>query len=197
MAIKIVGKNKVVNIETSIDNKKTKTIVNPENETATSLYFTEYCEPNKLKNFIKAVEKKIRSSEQYSIYIGNLRNEKGLHYCAIRGNITDEDASIEFHHYPFSLYDIVYLEIIRMTDKNENITSFKVASNVLKLHANNLISLVPLCITEHQLVHDGVKFVPLYSCIGKLNEYVEIYKQYFTEDILEKYNKLVEYTKQC
>lgn len=196
MAIKIKSKkNSIVNIESSLKSNE-NTIVNTESYDQVSMYFEDFYEPAKVKSFIKSCEKKIRNSDAYSNYIGNLRNEKGLHFCAIKGNITDEDASIEFHHYPFSLYDICYLELMRMGEQGEKITTFKLASNVIDLHANNLISLVPLCITEHQLVHDGVKFVPLTSCIGKINEFIDKYYDYLLDDHIEKYNKLVKYTEE-
>lgn len=191
MAIKI-NKNAIGNIETSLD--KTNPSIQAEGDIVNkaSLYFEDYLDAAKLKRFIKKVEKAIRSSDAYSNYIGNLRNEKGFVNCAVRGNITSEDASIEFHHYPFTLYNICNAVIMKHLINNEKFNSFSIANEVLELHSKNLVGLVPLCITEHQLVHDGVQSIPLKSVYGKVNEFVELYKDYLDDDIIEKYNKLIE-----
>ena len=78
--------------------------------------------------------------------------------------------------------------------KKENFTSFDICKEVLNLHSLNLVGLVPLCITEHQLVHDGVRFIPLTSTFGKIKEFVDIYFEAIDDNLIEKYNELVEMT---
>ena len=191
MAIKI-KKDKIGNIESSLNKKDPKLVVDNDDYNSVSLYFDGFYDPKRLNKFIRDCERKIRSSEQYSRYIGNLRNDKGLHYCAVRGKITDEDASIEFHHYPFTLYDIVYLVIVKNVMEDIKFTSFNIIVEVLDLHSKNMIGLVPLSITEHQLVHDGVRAIPITSVFGKLNEFVEKFSPYMDDDMIEKYNQLIE-----
>ena len=50
----------------------------------------------------------IRTSLEYKTYIELLRtNILELNRDSIMSNITTADTSMEFHHYPFSLYEIV------------------------------------------------------------------------------------------
>lgn len=194
MAIRIKTQGNIENIKATM-NKEEPQLTNQDNSySALDFYFSNYYEPNKLKSFIKKCEHMIRSSEAYSKYIGDLRNNKELDRCAVLGNITDEDAEIEFHHYPFSLYDICNIVIMNRIIKKENFTSFDICKEVLNLHSLNLVGLVPLCITEHQLVHDGVRFIPLTSTFGKIKEFVDIYFEAIDDNLIEKYNELVEMT---
>ena len=70
----------------------------------------------------------------------------------ITSNIT-EDANIEFHHYPFTLYDIVDIVLCNYLIKGKPITSFYIAEEVLDLHFKMKIGIVPLTTTNHELAH--------------------------------------------
>ena len=190
MSIKII-KDNIVNIESKLDKTDPTLIANNDEFLQSSLYFSDYFDINKLKRFIKKCEKMIRSSEAYSTYIGDLKNDKNLHCCAIKGNITDEDADIEFHHYPFTLYDTVYIVVLEHIMKKERFTSFSITSEVLELHAENMIGLVPLSITEHELVHDGVRSISMKSVFGDVNAFVDRYAYYLDDEMVDKYNILV------
>ena len=67
-----------------------------------------------------------------------------------------------------------------------------VIDEVLKLHQKNQVGLVKLCKTAHELCHDGKIFIKLESIFGKVNEFIEDYKEYIPEDIIENYNKLID-----
>ena len=190
MSIKI-KKNNIVNIETKLDKSDPTLIADGDEFLQSSLYFSDCFDIPKLKRFIKRCEKMIRSSDAYSTYIGNLKNDKNLHCCAVKGNITDEDVDIEFHHYPFTLYDITYIVILEHVMKKEKFTSFSVTSEVLNLHATNVIGMVPLSITEHQLVHDGVRTISMKSVFGDINAFIERYAYYLNDELIDKYNILI------
>ena len=186
-----VKKNNIGNIESSL-NTQNPTLEDTEDDLVKStFYFTDIYDMQKITRFIKKCEAMIRGSEAYSSYIGNLRNDKQLHFCALKGNITDEDASIEFHHYPFTLYDIVYTVIMKHIMDNKPFTSFSIVNEVLKLHSLNMVGLVPLSVTEHQLVHDGVRSLSIKSVFGDVNKFVARYNQYMDDNIIEKYNTLI------
>lgn len=187
----ILNRNKIANIESSLNSKDPALIINNDEYFKTRYYFSDYYDSKKFTSFIKKCEQQLRKSDAYSKYLYNLKNEKGLHYCAVRGNITDADATIEFHHYPFTLYDIFYVVMIKHISLEENFSSFSLVSEVLDLHSNNLVGLVPLSITEHHLVHDGVRFIPMSSVYGNVGKFVNEYSYYMTDDMIEKYNKLI------
>lgn len=186
-----INNNKLGNIESSIDNKNPQLKVDDDEFNRITFYFEDFYDPKKLNSFIKKCEKMFRASDQYSSYIGNLKNDKGLHFCAVRGNITDEDVDIEFHHYPFTLYDITKLVIYDYISNDKKFTSFTIVNELIKLHSNNFVGLVPLCITEHQLVHEGVRSISIESVFGDVNSFISKYGYCMDDDMIEKYNKLI------
>lgn len=160
-----------------------------------SFYFNSFSDIKAIKKFIKNIESRIRASNEYKDYIGHLNNSIGINRCSIFGNITNEDeVSLEFHHYPFTLYEIVEIVINDKVKKGEQFTSFDIIDTVLDLHAKNMIGLVKLSKTAHELVHAGQIFVKLDSVFGKVNDFIEMYKQTdsIPLEIIENYNKLIE-----
>lgn len=148
------------------------------------------------KKFISAVERIVRTSNEYKKYLSFLKEDNRLNRCSILGNIDDEMASIELHHYPFTLYQIVELEIERMLKNKIKINTFNVANNVLKLHFDNLVGLVPLSISVHEAVHNGEIFIDLKQCYGNIKQFIEIYKDYILDEDFDKLKKIYEYSKQ-
>lgn len=160
-----------------------------------SFYFEDFSSPKIVKNFIKNVEKQVRTSNEYKSYIGHLNKEIGLCHCSVFGNITDEDeVTLEYHHYPFTLYDIVEVVINDKVNRNIKFSTFDITNEVLNLHKNNQVGLVKLCKTAHELVHDEKIFIKLSSIFGKVDEFINIYLQSdsISDDLIEKYNKLID-----
>jgi hypothetical protein len=159
-----------------------------------SFYFNQWSDSKEMKMFIKNIERQIRMSNEYKTYIGHLNNEIGIHNCAIFGNLSDsiDGVTFEFHHYPFTLYDIVEICINKRLMNNENFTSLDIAYEVLKLHELNQVGLVKLSKTAHELVHAGKIFIKLESIFGDVNAFVNKYEGYISEDIKENYNKLID-----
>ena len=60
-------------------------------------------------SFIKKIESIVRSSREYKIYISHLRNDLNMNRCSFLGNIdtTTDEVSLEMHHCPLTLFDIV------------------------------------------------------------------------------------------
>lgn len=160
-----------------------------------SFYFDNFSDTKAIKKFIKSIERQIRSSNEYKDYIHHLNATIGLDRCSVFGNITEEDeVTLEFHHYPFTLYDIVEIVINDKVKKGEKFTSFDISQTVLDLHAKNLIGLVKLSKTAHELIHAGQIFVKLDSVFGKVNDFIEEFQQTdsIPAEIIENYNKLIE-----
>lgn len=189
--IKKTEVNNIINIESKSTTSNIE-LTNTEGYYTERYYFTDYFDEAKLKKLIKGIEKAIRTSPEYSKYIGFLINTLGLTNCAILGNVSCNDVSIEMHHYPFTLYDIVYLNIMKRIMNKEKINTFLVAREVLQDHYDNLIGLVPLSLTVHQLVHAGEIFVNLNAVYGNINGFVEKYGMAMGDDLIEKFNKVIE-----
>ena len=159
-----------------------------------SFYFTQWTDMKETKNFIKNIERQIRSSKEYKYYIGHLNNEIGIHSCSVFGNISDdiEGITLEYHHYPFTLYEIVEICMNKFIMNNVDFTSFDIVKEVLKLHENNKVGLVKLSKTAHDLVHAGKIYINLKSIFGDVQSFVNEYLDYIPDDIKENYNKLID-----
>lgn len=158
-------------------------------------YFKDIFDDSKFKKFIKSIENTIRRSDAYKSFIGSCK-EKGLTHCAVLGNVEESDkVTIEMHHYPFTLYDIVYLCVMKHLKHQDNITTFGIADEVLRDHIyDKIITVVPLSKTVHRLVHDGKIFIPLTACFGDINGFLTKYMDELTPEMKESYNKILEMT---
>ncbi len=163
---------------------------------SSKFYTTDMWDTKEFHNLVKNVESELRTSELYSSYIGYLKGELGLTKCAVLGEINDQMAVIEMHHYPFTLYDIVNIVTAKKIIINEKVTSFLVADEVMKLHYRNKIGLVPLSKTVHELVHSGEIFINLNQVFGNVNSFVDEYIEGMTVDHIKSYNELIELSKQ-
>lgn len=132
---------------------------------------------------IKTCEKYIRGSMEYKDYIAILKNERNMVYCAILPAVTKGNGkkyTIEIHHDPFTLYDIVDLEILRREEENEPLNTLAIAESVMALHYDGLVGLIPLSKTQHDLVKAYKVFIPLQQVFG---DYSKLYEHY--ENIIE------------
>jgi len=159
-----------------------------------SYYVKNFFDSTSFNKFVKAVEKLVRKSDEYSAYLGDLRSTVKLKNCAYLGNIDPDMVSIEFHHYPFTLYDIICLITEKMLKEKAKVSTFKVAAVCMDLHFNNLIGLIPLTVTVHELVHNGEIFINLKYVYGYYDKFIEMYKDYMYPEMIDTYNKLVELT---
>lgn len=182
--------NNIINIQ-SVKTKENINLKDMDGYFYENFFFTDIYDEKKFQRFIKTIEKQIRTSNEYSNYIGFLNNELGLRNCAILGNIEKGDADVEMHHYPYTLYDIVYVCVSRNILLKKKFNSFTIIKEVLTDHYNNIIGVVPLAKTVHQLAHAGEVFINLSQVYGNLNKFNEKYSFAMTDDMIDKFNLLV------
>lgn len=165
-----------------------------------SMYNYEILTDNKEKDkFVKSIEKIIRQSYEYKNFIGILKNVYGYTNSTFfkRIDIKDTKTPIEFHHYPFTLYDLVSIEVDFEIDKGETeIDPIKIAERVMKYHYQLMVGLVPLSETEHELVHDGKKFVNIDEVKGDFEAYLEKFDHKIPDEFKEKIQNLKYLSKQ-
>lgn len=190
-----IDKSKTVEVNNikTINKDDNIVLINKNNRNRISSYYFENTGYKEANQFIKATEKIIRSSDQYSKYISYLSTNQGLINDVLYGNITSEDATLEFHHYPFTLYDIVEIVLNHNINLNKKINTFIIAEEVLDLHFRNLIGVARLSKTAHQMVHAGKIFVPLHSVFGNVNKFVDIYRDGMFNDQIEKFNEIIKF----
>ena len=64
-----------------------------------------------------------------------------------------------------------------------------VAKEVMFLHYNLYVGLIPLSETVHELVHNNYLFIPMDKVLGKYQEFINLYQDYMTPeqlDVLER-----------
>jgi hypothetical protein len=136
---------------------------------------------------IKSVEAMIRSSMEYKDLIKYLKDSIDMTKCSFFNNIDSKNArrkiSIEIHHEPFTLYDITWIVLNKQMSENENINRFLLANEVMQVHYQNLVGLVPLSLTSHELVHTGKLFIPLQYLYGNFTQFFETYSSFISDEM--------------
>lgn len=149
----------------------------------------KYTTPRDREKFIKTCENVIRKSMEYKEYIKFLRENLNMNECIILSNLKSGSGkrySIEIHHEPFTLFDIVETVINKRLYNGESINALNVADEVMDLHYSGVVGLVPLTITMHQMVHKGRIFIPLQFIYHKYNEFFAEYEDHMNEALQEK-----------
>ena len=149
------------------------------------------------KYYLDAIEKSVRNSFEYRQFIKFLRNNINMNQCSFFENVNNIDTfkiKIEIHHSPFSLYDIVYMVFKKRQEANECLEVEAVAKEVMYIHYNLIIGLIPLCETVHQLVHNFYIFVPMDKVLGMVDEFIARYGKYMSQEQSDTLNTIREYS---
>lgn len=139
--------------------------------------------------FIKAVEKLIRTSDEYKAYISYIQGDLGMNHCAIMPNIDSEKTSIEMHHGPIlTLFDYCDIVTSALLNRKIKVNTFMIADIVIKEHFENNVQVVMLSKTAHQLAHSGKLFIHPAQAWGDLNKFLEKYIDGVTQEQTEIIN---------
>lgn len=168
-----------------------ETIIQPVDELAFSKSFYNLTNNKEKVKFIKTIEKLVRSSLEYKELIRYLSSKLGMNFCSFFHNVSKEKYSkanirIELHHEPFTLFDIVDIVLnkhLAELEENEFVNMLDVAEEVMALHYDGYVGLLPLSQTVHELVHSGTLFIPLQFIDEGFNEFYNQYKQYIDEPL--------------
>ena len=138
--------------------------------------------------FIKEVERIVRKSIEYKDYISFLKEYIDMTNCSFFTNIKMERTNkikIEIHHEPFTLYDITNIVVTKALCEKQDLNYYTLAEEVMKLHYQNKVGLIPLSITVHDLTHLGRIFIPLQALYGNYIQFIKEYKPYISSDYME------------
>ena len=147
-------------------------------------------DPKDFKKYINDIERIVRSSREYKVYIQYLRNYMDMNSSLFSENISNAETTkikIEIHHTPFTLFDITMTVFNKRSRCGENLNCFLVAKEVAYLHYFLYVGLIPLSKTEHKLVHNQSLFVPLDKVLGRYDEFIEMYRNDIPADAMERY----------
>lgn len=154
-----------------------------------------------LDKFIKRVERLVRSSLEYRDIMAFLRQNVDFDKCAFFNHVSKEENKkirIEIHHDPLTLYDITRTVLQKYIQTGLPVDDLYIAEEVMELHYVNMVGLIPLSKTIHQVVHKSDKIIiPIHMCYGNYQKFLDIYGKYLEDDdpIWDKIEHRIEDTK--
>lgn len=145
-------------------------------------YTVDISTPKAKRKFIERCKRTIRRSLEYKDYIKFLKENVGLDSCIFWNNILSgskkKRISIQMHHEPFTLEDYVRVVLKKYEAEGLEIDEFDIAEEVMQIHYDNMVGLVPVSKTAHQLIHNTEKlFVPLNMVYGEYNRFLTQYDE--------------------
>lgn len=132
--------------------------------------------------YAKRIEQIIRSSLEYRDYIAYLKEYVDMAKCAFFTGVQSGQGNkvrIEVHHEPLTLFDIVIIVMNKYQQEGIPLDDLYIAEEVMRLHYENKVGLIPLSKSIHQIVHHGEDIIiPLSLVYGNYKEFIEEYYDY-------------------
>ena len=107
-------------------------------------------------------------------------------------NIDTYSLKIHIHHTPLTLYDIVTTVYNKRLLNHESLSEMMVAKEVMWLHYNLFVGLIPLSETVHGSVHNGQAFIPTTKVYGMYKTFVKLYEPYMDKELLKVLSNMEE-----
>lgn len=141
--------------------------------------------------YIKGIVQTVRKQIEYKSYIKFLHGEVELTESALLKGVGVDNQSIEIHHAIFSLWDIVDIVTQSYIKDNKPFQQLSIANEVMECHYKNMVALVPLDITTHELVHSGELFIKFDHIFGDIRQFIEKYQLGLRQEHIEMLNIFV------
>lgn len=151
--------------------------------------------PKELSKYFKSIERICRNSRTYKKLINFLRENVDMNKCSYFKNVDNIDTyslKIHIHHTPLTLYDIVTTVYNKRLLNHESLSEMMVAKEVMWLHYNLFVGLIPLSETVHGSVHNGQAFIPTTKVYGMYKTFVKLYESYMDKELLKVLNSMEE-----
>lgn len=166
-----------------------KEIDEEEGISAIAMKTTGFKSDKERRKFIKAVEKLVRNSLEMKRWTHFVRANLNLTACPftledLKELNDDSKKFIHLHHHPFTLEDIIDTIIETYLAKGNPFTSFEIAQEVLKLHYELKVGIVPLTSHLHEKYHKGDFLIPIEFVVGNWQALLEEYIP--PQDVLDR-----------
>lgn len=151
--------------------------------------------PKELSKYFKSIERICRNSRTYKKLINFLRENVDMNKCSYFKNVDNIDTyslKIHIHHTPLTLYDIVTTVYNKRLLNHESLSEMMVAKEVMWLHYNLFVGLIPLSETIHGSVHNGQAFIPTTKVYGMYKTFVKLYEPYMDKELLKVLSNMEE-----
>lgn len=152
--------------------------------------------PKTFPRFIKGVKSVIRTSPAYKNLVEFMKENydmnKSFFFKGVKNSKEQKNVySIELHHTPFVLEDIVVTVIRKRMTNGESLKVLDIAKEVMYLHYIGVIGLAPLDKTTHSLIHSENSpevFIPLqYIPFGECHDFFNDYRDYIPDNVKVSY----------
>lgn len=186
---------------TEVQLPEKRTVIEINNIPAFDIADYDLTDQKELMRYFTSIERICRNSRAYKKMINFLREYVDMNKCSFYKNINNIDTysiKIHIHHSPFTLFDIVTTVYYKRLMNGESISEDMVAKEVMAIHYNMMVGLIPLSETVHEVVHNGFLFIPTTVVYGKYNEFVSMYEKYIemaNPGILKTLSNLEEFSK--
>lgn len=140
------------------------------------------------KAFIRKVKSMVRNSPEYAEWRDYILEVKQQTRCVL----TDESSAavtIEIHHHPISMENIIKLILIKHYQDNEAFSSYDIQKTVISYHFENVVGYVPLTTTMHEKFHNGYQDIPINFCDGQWKLFWDKYSMYAPDSMIELVSK--------
>jgi len=151
--------------------------------------------------FVKAVEKMVRFSPEYRLWVDYIEETLGKNKCEFTGEVKGE-CPVDVHHHPICLFTIVKTIVDDKIRKHEQFCTFDIAREVIEMHFQNRVGYVLILSSLHEKYHNGFMQIPIEFVSGDykylLTNY-EMEKEEYSrilllcgvhkEDIVQSWNK--------
>lgn len=133
--------------------------------------------------FVYSIENQFRRSRFYKDYKSSVMN-RGLFFDQQMRAITSEMADIELHHHLPTLKDATIAITESFLTEAGGVTTFDVIKALEEAHRNNMMGIIMLSSTIHQLYESGCgAFISITQLYGNPFAFIDRYSRYFTLDM--------------
>lgn len=150
-----------------------------------SLRIDNFSDDKEEIKFIKAVEKMVRFSPEYRLWVDYIVDTLGQNKCEFTGELKSE-TSVEVHHHPICLYTYVKTLIDDKIRKHEAFCTYDIAREIIELHFQNKVGYVLMLGSLHEKYHNGFMQIPIEFVSG---DYKYLLTRYEVEK--EEYNRIL------
>lgn len=156
-------------------------------------------DPKEVNRYFKSIERICRNSRSYKKFIDFLREQVDMNKCSFYENVNNIDTysiKIHIHHAPLTLYDIVTTVYAKRLCNQEPLSELMVAKEVMWVHYNMMVGLIPLSETVHELVHKGLLFIPLNKVFCLYKNFINLYGSYMDPNLKSTIEEAERYTQE-
>jgi hypothetical protein len=141
-------------------------------------------------HFAKSCVRLVRSSVEYREWSSYVKDVMGYKTCVFTNEVADQ-LTIDIHHHPLSLFDIVNIVINTYLKNQIEFSSPDISKDVLLLHYTNNVGYVPLISSLHEKYHNGYLSIPPKFIVGKWNYLTTTSGYVVDDDIKMKVSELM------